>query len=198
MKNEAISLATNRRFSAALKAALRTRPFEDITVQQLLTATGMARPTFYYHFDDLFGLLQWTFADEALSLLQKDSDYTHWEEDVYRLLVYLANNADLYANFYANITLEQVQAIFCTPMLKILNGYIQAVITARQLTVSAATQQFVAEFFVGGFVSVLVRWLKAGLPESPAALRQQLHETMDQIIVQVLEKANKTGNLSDV
>lgn len=198
MKNSEISLATKRRFSAALKTVLRTKPFEDITVQDLLAVTGMARPTFYYHFDDLFGLLQWTFADEALSLLTKDPDYTHWEEDLYQLLCYLADNADLYANFYANITLEEVQAIFCTPMRQILKGYIQAVIKGRRLTVDEATQQFVAEFFVGGFVSVLVRWLRAGLPEKPEAIRQQLHDTMDQIIVQVLEKANKAADLSDV
>lgn len=198
MKNAEISLATKRRFAGALKQALATEPFEAITVQTLLNATGLARPTFYYHFDDLFGLLQWTFADEALSLLQRDPDYTHWEDDLYALLRYLDDNQNLYANFYANISLEQVQAIFCTPMLKILTGYIQAVIQAQHLTVSAATQQFVAEFFVGGFVSVLVRWLKAGLPEKPVAIRQQLHDTMDQIIVEVLEKANKTDKLSDV
>lgn len=83
-------------------------------------------------------------------------------------------------------------------MRQILNGYIQAVIKGRRLTVDEATQQFVAEFFVGGFVSVLVRWLRAGLPEKPEAIRQQLHDTMDQIIVQVLEKANKAADLSDV
>lgn len=61
MKHSDISLHTKRALADALKRAMKQKPFQKITVSELVRACDVNRKTFYYHFDDIYMLLKWMF-----------------------------------------------------------------------------------------------------------------------------------------
>lgn len=71
MKKEDISLATKRKLAGALKILMAGKAFDKITVREILEEADLARPTFYYHFEDIYGLMKWMFDTELLTLLEK-------------------------------------------------------------------------------------------------------------------------------
>ena len=52
--------------SNALKEMCRTQALSSITVSALMERCGFSRGTFYYHFIDLYDLINWTFETEII------------------------------------------------------------------------------------------------------------------------------------
>ena len=57
---------TKSMISASLKKLMKTKPFNKITVKQIIDDCGIVRNTFYYHFEDTTDLLRWTLREDAL------------------------------------------------------------------------------------------------------------------------------------
>ncbi|WP_238704188.1 TetR family transcriptional regulator [Companilactobacillus mishanensis] len=60
---------TKRQLATTLKELMLIVPVDKITINQLTKRAGVARNTFYYHFDDINGLLEWIFAIEIVEQL---------------------------------------------------------------------------------------------------------------------------------
>ena len=60
----------------------------------------MNRQTFYYHFDDVYDLLEWVFEEDANANLPKEVVYDRWKTDVIMWIKYLQENATFALNVY--------------------------------------------------------------------------------------------------
>ncbi len=59
MKHEITALNTKKALAASLKRCMEKKPLSKITVSELIADCGVNRKTFYYHFEDIYGLLKW-------------------------------------------------------------------------------------------------------------------------------------------
>lgn len=57
MTNEELSLKTKQSLAAALKNTMKSKKLSKITVTELCTVCNVNRKTFYYHFQDVYALL---------------------------------------------------------------------------------------------------------------------------------------------
>lgn len=70
---------TKHKIAGALRQLMAERPFQKITVQNLMDATGMKRQSFYYHFQDTRDVLMWICQQELMEpLLASDLDFARW------------------------------------------------------------------------------------------------------------------------
>ena len=60
---------TKRMLAQSLIKLLYQEPLSGITVQQIADDCGVNRQTFYYHFQDIYALLEWIFEEDARQLL---------------------------------------------------------------------------------------------------------------------------------
>ena len=84
---------TKESLGAALKQMLTVKPIDKITVKDLVEICGVNRQTFYYHFDDVYDLLEWVFEEDANRVLPSEVVYEHWRDDVMMFFKYLADNS---------------------------------------------------------------------------------------------------------
>lgn len=71
MTNEEISFNTKKALSNALKKRVEQMPFDKIKVSYLIKDCNITRSTFYYHFSDIYELLEWIFEFEAIIPLKE-------------------------------------------------------------------------------------------------------------------------------
>lgn len=70
---------TKQKIAVALRQLMKERPFQKITVQNLMDATNMKRQSFYYHFQDTRDVLMWICQQElAQPLSGCDLEFTEW------------------------------------------------------------------------------------------------------------------------
>ena len=77
-----MSSSTKEALGAALKKMMAIKPIDKITVKDLAEICNVNRQTFYYHFDDVYDLLEWVFEADAEKNLPHEVKYERWREDV--------------------------------------------------------------------------------------------------------------------
>lgn len=75
-----------------LKDLIAQKPIDKITIHDLTERCGIRRQNFYYHFEDVYDLLNWLFHEEAVALLQQHEGTLLWQEGLLQLFRYIEEN----------------------------------------------------------------------------------------------------------
>lgn len=92
MPNKEISISMKNQFACALKKRLSSMSFDKITVTDLANDCGVNRQTFYYHFTDIYDLMDWCFKNEAETILRFNEEPFNWKDSVRKLIKYIDEN----------------------------------------------------------------------------------------------------------
>ena len=79
---------------------MEVKPIDKITIKDLVEKCGLNRQTFYYHFDDVYDLLEWIFEQDATKSLPHEIVYDRWREDVLCFFEFLYENREFALNVY--------------------------------------------------------------------------------------------------
>ena len=60
-----MSQTTKRALEASLKKLLLQKPLNKITINDITEDCGVNRMTFYYHFKDIYDLVDWILVEDA-------------------------------------------------------------------------------------------------------------------------------------
>ena len=61
-----MSQVTKRALEASLKHLLLQKPLNKITINDIAEDCGINRMTFYYHFKDIYDLVEWSCQEDAM------------------------------------------------------------------------------------------------------------------------------------
>lgn len=103
MKQEKHSFTTKRALASALKETMKHKPFNKITVSELIQQCHVNRKTFYYHFDDIYHLLKWLFEQEAIEILRQFNLIMEYEEAITFMIHYIDINEEMLNCAYDSI-----------------------------------------------------------------------------------------------
>lgn len=77
---------TKLALEASLKELLRTKPIDKITINDLTEHCGISRMTFYYHFKDIYDLVEWACVEDGTRALQGKRRMTPGRKELRRYL----------------------------------------------------------------------------------------------------------------
>ena len=69
---------TKRMLSLSLKKLLEKNTLDNITIQDITDDAEVSRKTFYYHFQDIYALLEWTLSEDCRHLLESKVKRGDW------------------------------------------------------------------------------------------------------------------------
>ena len=75
-----MSQTTKRALAASLKHLLLQKPLNKITINDIAEDCGISRMTFYYHFKDIYDLVEWTCVEDGTRALEGKKTYDTWQE----------------------------------------------------------------------------------------------------------------------
>lgn len=99
MRKAEKGLRTRNELAAALKELLKEKPITQVRVRELTDCCGLYRQTFYYHFEDVYDLLDWAFQQDVELLACWPMRYAARKE---ALLAFL-DEVDEYRGYYAEV-----------------------------------------------------------------------------------------------
>ncbi|VTS17010.1 putative dihydroxyacetone kinase regulator [Streptococcus pseudoporcinus] len=97
----ATSLITKKKIAKAFKKELARKPFDKISVVDIMDQASIRRQTFYNHFLDKYELLDWIFETELQEQVTNNLNYITGFQLLDELLFYFSNNKTFYAQLFA-------------------------------------------------------------------------------------------------
>ena len=82
---------------------------DKITVTKLIAECHISRQTFYYHFKDIYDLVEWSCLEDAKRALQGKKTYDTWQEGILQIFEAVLENKPFILNVYRCVHREQVE-----------------------------------------------------------------------------------------
>ncbi|MGN1319873.1 MAG: TetR/AcrR family transcriptional regulator C-terminal domain-containing protein [Acutalibacteraceae bacterium] len=160
MKHEEISLNTKKSLSNALKQAMQKKPFQKITVSELIAECNVNRKTFYYHFEDIYALLKWTFEQEVFEVIKNFDLIVDAEEAINFVLDYVEQNSYIISSAYDYMGRDLLKRFFYSDFADIATSLINQAEKIVGKTVDEGYKKFLCDFYLEAVTGVLINWIK--------------------------------------
>ena len=120
-----MSQITKQALASSLRKLLEEKPLDKITVVDVAEDCGVNRQTFYYHFRDIYDLVDWFFAAETTRALEGKETYDTWQEGFLRIFAWVQENRTLVVNAYRSVSREQVEQYLYQVTYRLLYGVVE-------------------------------------------------------------------------
>lgn len=171
-----MSQVTKRALEQSLKNLLLKKPLTKITVGDITDDCGINRMTFYYHFKDIYDLVEWSCLEDAKRALKEKKTYDTWQQGFLQIFKAVQENKPFILNVYRCVHREQVekylQPLVDQLLLNVIND------EAAGITVRDEDKQFIAQVYSYMFIGLMLDWIKDDMHENP----QQIVEKLSKLI----------------
>ena len=135
---------TKYALEASLKKFLLKKPIDKITIRDLTDDCGISRMAFYYHFKDIYDLVEWSCFEDASRALAGKKTYDTWQEGLLQIFEAVLENKPFILNVYRTLSREQIENYLFRLVYDLIMGVVEE--KAAGLRVTQQQKQFVAEF----------------------------------------------------
>lgn len=195
MKHEEISLNTKKALAEALKQAMKKKPFQKITVSELIEACHVNRKTFYYHFEDIYALLKWTFEQEAIEVVKHFDLLLDYEEAITFVMDYVEENSYILNCAYDSIGRDELKRFFCSDFSEVVLSVIEQAEHLSGKELDAGYRQFLCSFYVEALTGMLIDWIKDREQRNRKVVIEYISNTIRYSLMGVLQAYNSDSTV---
>lgn len=181
---------TKAALAASLKKMLLNKPIDKITINDLTSDCGISRMSFYYHFKDIYDLIEWVCVEDGKKALQDKKTYDTWQEGLLQIFEAVMENKPFILNVYRNVSREKIESY----LHKLTYDLIEGVVEEKSMDsgLSSADKSFIAEFYKYGFVGVMLDWIDRGMKDDYKVIVEKMSVTLHGAV------ANSISNFSQL
>ena len=189
-----MSQTTKRALEASLKKLLLEKPLNKITINDITEDCGVNRMTFYYHFKDIYDLVDWILAEDAAKAMEGRRGFGTWSEAYLDVLHQLQDNKTLVLNVYRSVGREQVEQY----LYKMLDPLLRMFVERENIPVQEEDKQFIIDFYKYGFVGMVLEWIRRDMKTEPAIMAERLNTMMHGDLKRALLRFSTDGRASRI
>lgn len=168
-----MSQITKKALAASLKKMMEKKPLSRITVTDLAQQCGINRHTFYYHFKDIYDLVQWIYVSETEYALEQIKAEESWQKGMEWLFQYALDNkkfimGTLRSSSREHLTRFMVQQIYVLILEVVENE-------SADLNISEEYKEFVSRFYTHGLCGIVMDWIEKDMQQPPGEVISLLY-----------------------
>ena len=190
-----MSQVTKRALEASLKKLLLQKPLNKITINDIAEDCGMNRMTFYYHFKDIYDLIEWSCREDANRILEGKKTYETWQQGLLQIFEAVQENKPFILNVYRSVSREQVENYLYKVTYDLLESVVEE--QAQGMSVRPEDKAFIATLYKYMLVGLLLDWIKADMKGDPQIMVERLDQVIHGSIHTALERLRTDKPLSN-
>lgn len=191
MRYEEISYNTKKELSEALKKAMEKKPFQKITVSELIKECGLNRKTFYYHFDDIYALLKWTFEQEAIDIVKHFDLLVDYEKAINFVMDYIESNDYIINCAYDSIGRDELKRFFYADFKEIFGSIVDKAEKKMGKKLDEDYKEFIEYFYVEALSGILITWIRDREKRDRKLTTQYIVNTVGASISAIIKHSGK-------
>lgn len=186
-----MSIRTKIAMENSLKKLLLKKPLDKITISDITDDCGISRMTFYYHFKDIYDLVDWVCLNEAQQALNCLKTFDTWQKGFLEVFNTVQNSKSFFLSVYSCLDLEKIQDYLYNLTYQILINIVAEKCKGKRI--SEEDKKFVADYFKFVMVGLLLQWIKNGMKEKPEDIVRRLSVTSNGSLSLFLERLEKNS-----
>ena len=175
-KQQTMPNRTKYELEASLKKLLLQKPLDKITINDLTTDCGISRMAFYYHFKDIYDLVEWVCLEDAARALQGKKTYDTWQEGLLQIFEAVLENRPFILNVYRSVSREQIESYLFQLTRSLIRDVVEE--KAAGTGLSEEEKTFIADFYKYSFVGVMLDWVRTGMKEDYGEIVDRISTVM--------------------
>ena len=181
-----MSQVTKRALEASLKNLLLQKPLSKITINDIAEDCGINRMTFYYHFRDIYDLIEWSCEEDASRALAGKKTYDTWQQGLLQIFEAVQDNKPFIMNVYHSVSREQVENYLYRLTYDLLAGVVEE--QAAGMSVREEDKAFLATVYKYMLVGLMLDWIKGDMKADPKRIVDRLALVIHGNIREALER----------
>lgn len=161
----------------ALITLMHEKPFDAITVQDVLDLAGVSRSTFYTHFrdkDDLFLSDADDFFGHMASLLARSGERSNRVAPVREMFAHVGDLGEFYDAMVASGIFQEAMELAEEHFARGIEQRLNQLFPSSRA--ASGNRTALAHAFAGAMLSMMSWWLDQGKPSSPAEMDDIFHQ----------------------
>lgn len=167
-----MSQVTKRALEQALKNLLLKKPLNKITINDIANECGINRMTFYYHFRDIYDLVEWSCLEDARRALDEKKTLDTWQQGLLQIFQSVRENKPFIMNVYRCVHREQVEK-YLEPLV---DSLVMDVLNegAAGALVREEDKNFIAKVYSYVLIGLMLDWIRDDMRQAPEEIVDQL------------------------
>lgn len=154
------SLRTKTKLADSLKKLMMHKPFSKITVSEIIRDCNVNRKTFYYHFEDIYALLKWMFAQDAINIVKEYDLPSKYREALSFVMDYISDNSYILNCIFDSVGLEEMKRSLYPDIHDIIRICIDSKEEELGLHIKEDFKNFICNLYTEGFSGTLLKQIK--------------------------------------
>ncbi len=184
-----MSKNTKHVLGESLKKLLQKKPLNKITVTEIVSDSGLNRMTFYYHFKDIYDLLEWVCLEDAKTAVEGlDNTYENWKEGLYKIFMLVHNNRPSVLHAYSALSRDYLERYIYrltdTLFLTVINDL------DASKSLEQKDKEFIASFYKYAFLGTVLNWIDNNMQEDPKVIIDRLSVLVENGLSGAMERIN--------
>ena len=171
---------------------LRQKPFDKITVRDIVEKANVNRNTFYYYYSDMYEMLEEIFTVTESQIVETHSKGFRWLIGFSNMLEKAYNNKKIMNNICASRSYEYLETYIFKSSKMILNDYVHEL--AEGKNVPEQTLDFLVSFYHYAISGCLSEWYRTGMSETPDEILRQFLLMFEGLALTIDRAAETVGD----
>lgn len=152
---------TRRAIISAFLKLVDERPVDKITIKDIASECGINRNTFYYHYQDIYGVMEDIFKEEAERIVAPHPTREDWEESFRLGIQFVLEHRRAVYHIYNSSGRDTVENYVFHVASDCMKDFVKNEIAG--LSVAESDINLITSFYIHGCEGIVMDWLKAGM-----------------------------------
>lgn len=188
------TITTKQALAASFKRMLKKKPLDKITIKDICEGCDVNRQTFYYHFQDIYDLIEWIYTHAEYSILRSHS-YETWQEGLAEIFAYALQEKEFVSSTYHSISREHLENFLYRETFHLLYEIIDR--RYGDILSNEEDKAFLADFYKYAFIGFVLDWVRKGMKEDPAVLIHKMTLVQESSFTDTLQHFANARRIKD-
>ena len=190
-KNYSASEQTKRELAGALKQMMEHKPLEKIKIQEITDLCGLKRQSFYYHFQDIYDLVEWCIVEDGKRVLEGNVTEDTWQQGLRNVVDYLQDNRAMILNGYRSV--QRQGDILKLNLSRLVRPLMEGIFDAQPgcERIAPEDREMILKMFSFGIVELVLYWVGNGMKPDGNQLVDQIDRIFDGSMESLIQKCLK-------
>ena len=156
---------------------LDERPFDEITVTDLVTRCEINRKTFYYYYQDLYAVLTEIFESELETVLGGVKEHITWEEGIAQAMQIALRHKRAVYHVYHSMQRESLEKYLYNVAGEVMRRYVER--QSEGIHASQEDKDIIAQFYQSALTEMVLNWIGQGMKEDGLEMITRIGQLFD-------------------